>query len=87
MSTNRDPYGGYSSTGQENDDDFISDQQAVPRPARFADGRPTGEATVLAQADGRLGYDVTDAPEGLDATVDMFKNAPNHRDLPGSGGR
>lgn len=74
---------GFADGAVDEDDDFISDDQPVPYPSRFSGGRPTGNARILAQQDGRLGYDVNDAPDGLDNTIEMFRNAPNYRDLPG----
>jgi hypothetical protein len=65
------------------DNDFIDPGQAVPRPKRFANDRPTGEICILAQADGRLGYDTDDPPIGLNASARLLHDARNARDLPG----
>lgn len=71
-----------ANTNSEDDDDFIPETARVPRPARFAEGRPTGEATILAQADGRLGYNQMEPPEGQQATVDYIQKSRNPRDMP-----
>lgn len=53
----------------------------VPRPARFADGRPEGEVKILAAQDGRRGFNDDSESPTEEQSISQI-NAGNKRDLP-----